>query len=316
MKKSIYLVLFLFICLQVDFTAASNEHGYIVIHTTNEKNYPINGVQFKLYDANGALVDQAFSDKDGYVLFTNLEYKKYTVKQEVTPTLYKNNLNQWDFNLSRNNKYKFINNPLKISESGSISIWNFNSTREGVPGFSYGIYDKEGDLQQKITTDESGEAQSSRLDYGTYYIKQIDTPDEYEVDDKTYQLEISNQYSEVTLIKENTYNSSNITFKILDTEGSSVPNITYDLYNGDIFINSSTTNKNGVITFDNISPGNYVLVPSSESKLESIHVNVENSGVVNGNPGEIYLSNDDSYYESEDQATIDTSTEKKNHQRQ
>lgn len=304
--KKLYLFIILFACLQTNFSATSSEEfGSIVIHTFDEKNNPIQGVQFHLYDSNDNLLDQTISDKDGYVYFTNLKYGKYTIKQEVTPILYKNNSNQWEFQLSKQNKSRLVNNPLKFSKSGSLSVWNFDSTKKGIPGFSYGIYDETGKLQQKITTDNSGEARSSSLEYGTYYLKQVDTPSNYELDENTYQLEISNQYSEVFLIKENTRNSSIISFTILDESGKGVQNISYDLVEDGNIKKTSISNSKGVVTFENVEPGNYTLVPSSYPILESFAVKVSNDGVISGNPREIYLP-------VENQNYIQTSSEKNN----
>ncbi len=311
--KKFYLFIILFACLQTNLVATSTgEFGSIIVHSIDEKNNPIQGVQFQLYDSNDILLEQTISDKDGYASFTNLKYGKYTIEQKVTPTLYKNNSNQWELNLSKQNKSRLVNNPLKYNKSGSISVWNLDSTRKGIPGFSYGIYDESGDLVQKITTDSSGEAQSSNLKYGTYYLKQVETPANYELDENTYQLEISNQYSEVSLIKENIRNSFTISFTILDEDGSGVQNVSYDLVKKGNVIKSSISNSNGVVTFSNVEPGNYTITPSNESILESFTVNVSKDGVISGNPLKIYLPAENISFISENQNNVQISTENNN----
>lgn len=57
----------------------------------------------------------------------------------------------------------------------------------------YGIYTEAGELVQEIITDSKGKAVSGELTYGSYYIKEIETPFGYFLDDGKYPFTIKEQ---------------------------------------------------------------------------------------------------------------------------
>ncbi len=65
------------------------EHfGSIRLTKTTEDSKPLAGAEFGLYNADGALVKSAASQKDGIVLFTNVQFGKYTIREMKAPKGY------------------------------------------------------------------------------------------------------------------------------------------------------------------------------------------------------------------------------------
>lgn len=65
-------------------------------------------------------------------------------------------------------------------------------------GAIYGIYDKDGKLIEKITTNKNGEAKAS-LEYGEYIIKELMSPKGYNINDNEYKIIISETNNKINL---------------------------------------------------------------------------------------------------------------------
>jgi len=87
--------------------------------------------------------------------------------------------------------------------SGSITINNLDSENKDrefakLEGAVYGIYD-EGELIKTITIDYSGIGYLDGLPLGSYKIKQISSGIGYKLDDKVYEIEITNENKDIVI---------------------------------------------------------------------------------------------------------------------
>ncbi|MFC9323981.1 collagen binding domain-containing protein, partial [Bacillus subtilis] len=55
--------------------------GNVQVFKTDEENNPLQGVEFTLYNGNGDKVKSAVSNKKGEVLFEDLGYGNYTIRE-------------------------------------------------------------------------------------------------------------------------------------------------------------------------------------------------------------------------------------------
>lgn len=62
--------------------------GSVQIKKLDENNNPLQGAEFTLYDAEGKVIETSLSGKDGLVLFENLVYGKYIIKETKSPKGY------------------------------------------------------------------------------------------------------------------------------------------------------------------------------------------------------------------------------------
>lgn len=92
----------------------------------------------------------------------------------------------------------------KSSDNTSISKGNENYSLEGA---TYGIYDEDDHLVDKLVTDENGYAKSDELDIGDYYIKEIKASKGYALDTKSYNITIKENETVTKKVKETPQNS-------------------------------------------------------------------------------------------------------------
>ena len=74
---------------------------------------------------------------------------------------------------------------------------------ESLEGVKFEIYDLNGDLVQKLTTNSDGIAMSKELEKGKYNVKEVETNDWYLIDKNTYEVEIENNKQIINLNLEN-----------------------------------------------------------------------------------------------------------------
>src|SRR5699024_8385859 len=137
-------------------------------------------------------------------------------------------------------------------------------------GADFGIYESKAEAENNEnaittgTTGEDGKILFDNLDgAGIYYVKEINSPDDYDVNETIYEVEIGDEEREpVTQTVENSLVPGQVTvtkvdqddeenllegaeFDIVDTEGNVVDTV--------------TTDENGVATSGDLRPGDYVL---------------------------------------------------------
>ena len=100
--------------------------------------------------------------------------------------------------------------------------------------------DKDGNTIGALTTDADGKVEVSNLKYGTYYLKEISTPDKYimsdelievVVDKEVVDVDVENALRNITIIKIDSVTKEAITggkYRIVDEEGNSVAEFTMD----------------------------------------------------------------------------------------
>ena len=67
-----------------------------------------------------------------------------------------------------------------------------DGTNEALKDVKFAILDEDRNVIETIVTDENGVATTSRLQYGTYYFKEIEAPDGYIMDNNEYKFDIIN----------------------------------------------------------------------------------------------------------------------------
>lgn len=133
---------------------------------------------------------------------------------------------------------------------GTITI-NKEGTRDGVTGdlagAEFGLYsDKsctDDVLIGTVTTGTDGSAEFERLQYGTYYVKEISAPSGYRIDQETHQVEISGENPSVTVESVNLYNQAYVRMQkqIMDYDTNDFVNVNASTY--EIFANCFTLQR-------------------------------------------------------------------------
>lgn len=163
------------------------------------------GIKFGLFSENNKLIAEAITTPTGEIEFDLIiPYGKYYVKEISTF----NNYYLSDFILpitferDGNEEYQTIGDTIEIinyHKKGSINITKIDAdTKETLTGVKFAIYTENNELVTIATTDEHGKI-SVTLPYGNYYLKELSTLDDYELDDTLISFSITSEIQNLEL---------------------------------------------------------------------------------------------------------------------
>lgn len=148
-------------------------------------------VKFNITKENGEFVGNFTTDEFGQIkLSKTLTPSTYLVKEISTVDGYKidNTTQKIDINWGDNKLVQIKNKPY-----GSLRITKIDSkTKENLEGVRYRLETEDGELVGKYTTDEEGQIFiEKKLEAGIYYLREIDSLDNYVVDTEKHKIEIN-----------------------------------------------------------------------------------------------------------------------------
>lgn len=178
----------------------------------------LEGVEFDVLDSNGKIVDTIKTNKEGIAKTKELPInEKYIVRE--TKTLENYVLNNKEIIVKLENEgettIKIENEKIK----GKIKILKISKDYNPITGEKAGtplenvkfeIYDINNNKIETILTNKDGIAQSKELEKGLYYIKEISTKQNYILNDKIFNIEITENGQIVDLTIENESQKPNI----------------------------------------------------------------------------------------------------------
>lgn len=228
----------------------------------------MNGVEFPVYRLDGTLYDtittKTVDGIDGVAILEGIPYGIYYVKETV-PKGYEDSQINEVFRIGskpeeREALFKLENMPIK-GTFGLIKV-DAEDSDIAVPGAVYGIYtelEAPGSVKKEsylgadynlvtlpdIEVPESmdpvtGEvtsayfthqwAESKELLYGTYYIKEISSPDDYMLNDEIYTVEIKENQTYVEVVAEDTRYTGSVTVHKKDQYNHPVEGAVFAVY--------------------------------------------------------------------------------------
>lgn len=187
-------------------------------------------------DENSVLISDS---KYGIIFDTNFENKP--VKGEI--------------------KIKKIGNNVEVQEEGLIYF------QEPLEGIKFCVYTKDDKEVNCGTTDKDGLLTFSDLALGEYYIKEVETLENYISDETKHEviLKYKDQYTPIITyetIIENRVPTGKLEFTKTDfSESMTLPNTTIEIYSeDDILIFSGKTDENGKIVIDKLPIGKFYIL--------------------------------------------------------
>ncbi|OPF50545.1 SpaA isopeptide-forming pilin-related protein [Clostridium baratii] len=249
---------------------------------TGEK---LQGAIYGLYDSSDKLIEKVTTDENGQAIVSSkLRPGNYYFKEIQSPKGYNISVEKIPVEI----KTGGIANPERVIAKdsimlGSVKLIKVDSKTGGkLKGAVYGIYDKDNNLVDKVTTGDNGEVTTTNLRPGKYYFKEITAPIGYEVNEAKYPFEITfgetSKVKEVTasdniilgsvnLIKEDSETSQRLEgaefdlYKVNDDSTNGLVNLIKSLFkSNDEKIGTYTTDENGQISVKDLRPGNYYFV--------------------------------------------------------
>uniref|UniRef100_UPI0035A33FA8 SpaA isopeptide-forming pilin-related protein n=1 Tax=Bacillus pacificus TaxID=2026187 RepID=UPI0035A33FA8 len=260
-------------------SATTGRGNLEIIKVDNDnKNTPLAGAEFTLYDRTGkTVIRKITTDKDGIAKFNNLKRDKYLLKETKAPEGY---VISWELKQGKivelgtqeTTTYKLVNKKFvgKVVLTKSDDL-NKNVTLQGAV---FTLLDKDKKIiseHEKLTTNDKGQITVDNLKPGTYYLQETKAPEHYKLDDRLIGVKIAED--QTTVINRTATNSlipgSAILTKV-DKDGKTLAGAEFsvrDRHNNVIRgYEKLTTNDQGQIEAKDLRPGDYQFVEEKAPK--------------------------------------------------
>ncbi len=151
-------------------------------------------------------------------------------------------------------------------------------------GARYQLYDENMQKVTKIYINYTHQAKIENLNYGKYYLKEIKAGEGYQVDDKLYEIEITDKENHIEITHENQVIKKRIRIEKLygkENNWQKEANIMFNIYDkNNHLIQSIITNENGIAEIE-LPYGSYIIkqVTSTEGyqKIDDIDLKIEDT---------------------------------------
>ena len=273
----------------------------IALANTTFKIYNKDTNQYVSQYVGGKVYSEFKTDENGrFITYLKLVAGNYKLIETESPQGYLLDKDGLDFTIGDDTHYSYTtygpfitvyykNTPIKgqieISKSGElfeIENGNFNyNGKKSLEGIVYNIYAEEdikssdgnyiyynkGDLVGTMTTDKNGYAISEKLPLGKYIVKEIQTDDEYVLDETEYHIELTEVDNLTPIVYDslemtNILKKGKIEFTKKDlVNGDVIPNTIIEIYTeNNELIFTGTTDENGKVVVDNLKVGKYYIL--------------------------------------------------------
>ncbi len=227
--------------------------GKVEVLKKDEAGKKLKGAKFKVYKEEKEVCSITTND-DGVGKCENLDNGTYTLKEVEAPLGYVKSDKVYTFKITDNNyeiKMDLVNEKIK----GSVEIYKESADFLGdasLKGAKYGIYNLDNVLVGEIITDLNGYGKFDNLEYGEYYIKEIEAPLGFKLDLTKHEFQIKNNKEVIKITSNEEVEKYNFKLtKTMSNGGSGVvlpeDNAIFDIYldrNGE-YVTSITTDSEG-----------------------------------------------------------------------
>ncbi|KAA0747268.1 choice-of-anchor A family protein, partial [Bacillus sp. AY3-1] len=270
--------------VQVQVENAKELGSLQVIKKDAESGKVLEGAEFRLKNENGQLVGEAkTTNKDGIVKFENLVPGKYTLEETKAPEGYKAVEVTVEVNVVANEVVKQEVMNEKVTGQFEIVKVDAEDKAKLLSDAEFEVY-KDGKKVETLRTDKTGKVTSKKLEPGTYTLKETKAPQGYtllkeEIEvvveaNKVVQVQVENakELGSLQVIKKDAESG-----KVLEGAEFRLKN-----ENGQLVGEAKTTNKDGIVKFENLVPGKYTLEETKAPEgYKAIEVTVEVNVVAN-----------------------------------
>ena len=161
-----------------------------VIKTDGKTKTPLEGVVFELKDADGNVLAELTTDKDGVALSDELVYGKYTLTEKSTGEAYL--LDETPHEILIKDHQKIVELEVQnVKKTGQIKVFKTDgATKTPLEGVVFEVFDSNGTVVATLTTDKDGVAVTDWLDYGDYTVKEKTAKEGYVLDETVHEIQI------------------------------------------------------------------------------------------------------------------------------
>ena len=274
-----------------------NEHkkGNVKVYKIDKDNNRVvlGNVEFELYSHEfEKVIGTYYTDVDGELLIENLRIGDYSLIETKTNKWY-NLASDTDIEIEWNlTKELQIENELK---KGAIKIIKVDKDDNEVKleNVKFNVMDKDGNILEQLTTDENGEAQTSRYairDISELKIQEPQTLDNYVLDNEVHTIVLEeNQIKDVKFENEKIKGQIQIT-KVSkddnkltgDKKGTAIVGAEFEIYDSNNnLVDIVTTDEKGIAISKELLKGKYTIKETKAPVYYNINQNTFSAEIVN-----------------------------------
>ena len=260
--------------------------------------------------SKGDVVSKKLTDQHGLISFNNLILGKYYIKETKTNNDYIIDVNEYSFDLTKNDKNNIvIKNKLKrksISLKKYGEVFNYKTLTynfEPLSNIEFMLYAKEdiissdstlhykkGDTVSTKKTDDLGQIKFDDLILGKYCLIEKKTKNDYILDENEYCFDLNeDENTNITLY--NYLKKSDLIIKKIDANtGDILKNVYFEIFNNDESLGIYETNDFGLIKLENLPLTKYKIkeIKTNEdyildTKVKIIDLNKQNEIIIKNN---------------------------------
>ncbi|MGN0774819.1 MAG: SpaA isopeptide-forming pilin-related protein [Candidatus Ventricola sp.] len=248
--------------------------GAVSVTKRGDSGTLLSGAVFELVSSAGAVLATQTTGSDGVTTFTNVQPGTYTVREKSAPEGYLLSANAaQSVNVAAGNtaavtfSNDIIRGKIRIQKTDeltgkALAGATFMITRLSAPPAHNGA--GVGQVAATITTDASGVAETSLLDWGRYQVRETGVPQFYK--DKSFSAEVSVTQSGQTVTLDVTNEPIAGWIQLTKTDrldGTPIAGVQFDIYENDEYGNAlagtMTTDASGVATSPALRKGSYLV---------------------------------------------------------
>lgn len=191
---------------RIEITAPNNKiKGKIkVIKTDGKTTRPLRGAKFGVFKKDNTKVGEITTGTDGTAITGDLEFGEYYIQELEAPVGYLVNSTKYPVNITENARVYEVgvtNNLLK----GKIKVIKVDGeNNRPLVGAKFGVFKADNTKVGEITTGADGTAVTADLEFGEYYIQELEAPTGYlvnrnkfpisiEENNRIYEVRVTNQ---------------------------------------------------------------------------------------------------------------------------
>ena len=175
-----------------DIYAQLDKSKLTILKIDSETKKPLKGVKFKITNPDG-ITNTYITDDQGKVCLANLRPGTIVINEVETVGKYKIKDDEIKLNI-KYNEVKEIEYTNEL-QKGSIKVIKVDKDDNEVKieNVKFELKDDKGEVVKEGLTDKNGELKFDNLVIGNYFLKEIETGEEYVLSDKKYEIEVENE---------------------------------------------------------------------------------------------------------------------------
>lgn len=230
--------------------------GGVLIRKVDERNIPMEGIEFELFNSRGESLGRKYTDRNGIVEWLNLRIGEYRIEEVSTKEGYRLDTTPYNVTIVRGEtrEIDWINYP---EETKLVIEKRDKSTDEVLSGAVFEIADSTGVIVETVTTGSLGTVEVE-LPVGEYVVRETIAPSGYRALESEERVTTRDGHTETLLFYNEKIIGEIIINKLDAVDGSPLPNAEFVIWDstGSKQLIKGSSGPDGLATFS-LEPGKY-----------------------------------------------------------